>query len=379
MIRLQAVTLLFVLASAVANAQKFEHIPVPKSLYQAADTTSIVFLGDVMMHSEQIKEARKADGTYRFCTYFSRIRKYLSDADLAVANMEFTLAGKPYSGYPSFSAPESYADYAANCGVNIFLTANNHILDKGRNGIRRTLEIYSRMEEERRVRYTGTALSAEDDNLRNPLVVAVKGIRIALLNFTYGTNNTSIASGYPKVRTIDRPELASAIKKAKEARVDYIIALPHWGIEYVLEHSGEQEKLARFLAEEGCDAIIGTHPHVVQDAGAIVVANDDGIGTRNVPVVYSLGNAVSNMRAPDTRIGLLVTLRIATDKFGDRKLLEPQMTLTWCSRPGTLTESYAVLPVKEYLGKKERWRMTSDYDNMVSTYKRVKKTTGIKD
>ena len=300
----------------------------------------------------------------------------IKEADITVANMEFTLAGKPYTGYPCFSAPDSYAESIAGSGVDIFLTANNHILDKGREGIERTLGIYSRMEKEGRVRHTGAAVSAMDDSLRFPLKVVSKGIRLAFINFTYGTN-CGIKEAFPKVHRIDTVEIAGAIQRAKESGADFIVALPHWGAEYVLRHSASQERLARWLAGKGCDAVIGAHPHVLQDTTTMIVQN--GKSMRQVPVVYSLGNFISNMSAPNTQIGMMVTLRFTKDWLGNRNMLEPLLTLTWCSRPGHLTRGYTTIPVKEYLGKRDLWRNPWDYDKMVTSYERVKRETGIID
>ena len=330
------------------------------------------------MHRDQITNARRSDGTYDFGTYLVNLKDMIGRADVAVANMEFTLAGKPYSGYPCFSAPDGYEDYVAGCGVDVFLTANNHILDKGKSGIERTLKIYSRMEDTHGIKHTGCSVSASDDAARFPLYVVCKGVRVALINFTYGTNE-SIDSKFPKVHRTDTSEIGKAIRKAKSDGVDFIIALPHWGTEYVLKHSASQEKLARWLASQGCDAIVGAHPHVVQDVGRIVVPNANGIGTKSVPVVYSMGNVVSNMSAVNTRIGMIVTLKIVTDRFGSRELLDPELTLTWCTRPGTLTRSYSTIPVKGFIGKRESWISSSDYDNMISSYNRVRSVTGIND
>lgn len=331
-----------------------------------------------MMHRDQITNARTGEDTFDFSDYFPRVEHLIKGADIAVANMEFTLAGKPHTGYPCFSAPDSYAESIAGSGVDIFLTANNHILDKGRKGIERTLGIYSKMEEDGRVRHTGASVSAADDSLRFPLRVVTKGIRLAFINFTYGTNS-SIQGEFPKVHRIDTAEIAGAIRRAKDTGADFIVALPHWGAEYVLKHSAAQGKLARWLAEKGCDAIVGAHPHVLQDVETLTVANESGTGTRKVPVVYSLGNFISNMSAPNTQVGMMVTLRFAKDWIGNKNMLEPILTLTWCSRPGHLTRGYTTIPIKEYIGRSDQWRDTRDYDKMITSYKRVKKETGIID
>ena len=376
-IRLSA-ALLLLLAGNLLQAQPFGPVPWPKPLPPVPDTATLVFIGDVMMHREQIANARRADGTYDFSSYFSLLEGPLREADLAVANMEFTLGGQPYTGYPCFSAPDGYADYVADCGVDIFLTANNHILDKGKAGLERTLGIYARMERERGIRYTGTAQDAREDTLRNPLIVDVKGIRIALVNFTYGTN-LGLAEPWPKVWRTDTAALRAVLGKARKASADFIVALPHWGTEYVLRHAPEQQRLARWLASEGCDAVVGTHPHVVQDLEILTLPNDNGIGTRDIPILYSLGNAISNMSAVNTRIGLMATLRFVKYASGRTRLLPAETTFTWCARPGMLTGGYTSVPVRAYSEKKEAWLVGTDFENMRTSYERVKEKTGIRD
>ena len=200
----------------------------------------------------------------------------------------------------------------------------------------------------------------------------------AFINFTYGTNSR-LKEEFPKVHRTDTAEIALAIRAAKESGADFIIALPHWGNEYVLKHSASQGRLARWLAEKGCDAVVGAHPHVLQDIETLTVARDNGIGTRQVPVVYSLGNFISNMSAPHTQVGMMVTLRFTKDRLGDRSMLDPALTLTWCSRPGHLTKGYTTIPVKEYVGRRDQWLNPWDYDKMTASYNRVKKETGIID
>ena len=359
---------IFLFASVLVLAQIRENLPLAKPLFNLPDTVTIFLMGDVMMHADQISNARQPDGSYSFDTYFRHMEDFIRSSDLAVANMEFTLAGKPYSGYPCFSAPDGYETYVAGCGVDVFLTANNHILDKGRRGLSRTLERYSEMEGKGVIKHTGVSVSEKDDLSRFPLMVVARGVRLALVNFTYGTN-LKAEDGFPKVHSINRKEIAEAIRRAKDAGAEFIVALPHWGTEYVLRHSREQEDLASWLVGQGCDAVVGAHPHVVQDCETI----------GDVPVVYSMGNAVSNMSARNTQVGMAVRLRIVTDWSGKRKMIDPEFIFTWCSRPGTLTGSYSVVPVKEFVGKRDLWKNPSDYDNMVLSYERVKRETGIVD
>ena len=342
-----------------------------KPLVYREDTVSMIFIGDVMMHSPQIQRAHKTDG-YDFSTYFKHMTRMLSAPDIAVANMEFTLGGKPYTGYPSFSAPDSYPQYVASCGVDIFLTANNHILDKGSAGIKRTISKYDMMERQDKIRYTGIAADSNDYKARYPLLVDCKGFKIAILNFTYGTNQ-GISSKYPKVNKIDKAEISASIRLARHKGADFIIAVPHWGVEYHLEHSESQESMAKWMVSQGVDMIIGSHPHVVQDTAIMMHRG------KKVPVIYSMGNAISNMSAPNTRLELAVNVKLARDSHGDKKLLAPEIDFLWCTMPGKLCTSYSTIPVRKFIGRSGEWMDKSDYNNMIATYKRVKQATGIKD
>lgn len=347
-----------------------------KPIY-STDTLTIRFMGDVMMHSNQIANARRNVSEYDFSSYFSLIEDEIREADLAVANLEFTLAGEPYSGYPCFSAPDTLASYLADCGFDIFLAANNHIFDKGVKGARRTIDIYRRLGEEKGIMFTGIAADKEELEASNPLIFRRNGIRFALVNVTYGTNS-GLGSRWPATNYLSsRQEILDALSKAEEEDCDITIAMPHWGMEYVLEHSQRQEETAMWLADNGADIIIGTHPHVIQDFQILSV--EEGDRKRNVPVAYSLGNAVSNMSAKNTQLELMATLRIVREGNGDIKVLPLEFTYLWCSRPGGYDDSYTVIPVVEFTGRREEWKGASDYDKMIETYRRVSDITGIKD
>lgn len=327
------------------------------------DTLTISFFGDMMMHSAQIANARTSASEYDFSSYFHLLEDKIKDADLTVANMEFTLAGEPYTGYPCFSAPDTLAAYLAECGFDIFLAANNHIFDKGAKGAERTLKIFRRLQEEKGIKFTGLAGGTEELNGNNPLMVRVKGINLAFINLTYGTNSGT-DTRWPVTNHIEEKEkTAAAFATAKAKGADYIIALPHWGTEYQLRHSRKQEETAQWLAGNGADFIIGTHPHVVQDTGLI----------GNTPVIYSLGNAVSNMSAVNTQLELMATLKIVRHCNGDLIALPLELDFLWCSRPGGLNAHYTVIPIEAYKEKPELWEGRHDYDKMISTYERVRK------
>ena len=350
-------TILLLLSCLGLRAQWDYRILSPKPLW-VGDTLSVFVMGDAMMHTRQL--------SYDCTRFFARCEHLIKAADVAAANLEFTLAGEPYSGYPCFSAPDAYAEYIADCGVDIFLTANNHILDKGSTGLERTLDVYDRMAEERGILYTGCAPSHELDSLYNPLIINRNGIRLALVNFTYGTNSGETSVPSPPVKRMKREAVAAMMKRARD-NSDFVVVLPHWGEEYKLRHNSTQEDWARWLVEQGASIIIGAHPHVVQDTTHI----------GGVPVIYSMGNAVSNMTAHNTRLELAVKFTAVRNWKGEKKISEPELVFLWCTVPGMLEDNFATIPVEEYIGKRELWKNPADYDNMIATLSRVREETGI--
>lgn len=346
------------------------HLDRARPLFRQ-DTVEICIVGDVMMHARQLSEAAAGNGRFDFGSYFSLIADRIRKADIAVANMEFTLAGKPYTGYPCFSAPDNIVAYAAETGFNVFLAANNHICDKGEKGMRRTISVYRQMEKEGKIRFTGIAEDAEAQQGNYPLTIRKKGISVALVNFTYGTNCTA-GCEWPKVNMMnDTESLEEAMRKAEPA--DFTIVLPHWGTEYSHRCSPQQEKTAEWLVSNGADLIIGTHPHVVQNRSDI---HADG---RIVPAVFSLGNAVSNMSAPGTQLELMANVKIIRDWTGDIRMGGLELTYLWCSRPGGYGRTFTVIPVAEFVGRRAEWTGEYDYDKMIYTYKKVMQETGIMD
>ena len=318
--------------------------------FSVRDTVSLLFFGDMMMHERQL--------SYDSRGFLEELEPLIGSADYAVANAEFTLAGPPYKGYPRFSAPDSYAANLREAGFDLLLKANNHILDRGSDGLRRTLLKTGGD-------YCGAGLDSLSYARHNPLIIRIKGLKIAFVNFTYGTN-LGASTGWPAVSRMNKKEIARQLKECGDA--DFVVVLPHWGEEYTLSHNSLQREWAEFLVRNGADAVIGAHPHTVQDREVI-----DG-----VPVFYSLGNTVSNMSAKNTRLGLAVMLRlVVSTPDGALRLLEPELHFLWCCLPGKLADNYRVVEISERAGVRNAWKEPSDYDNMMLTYKRILKETEI--
>lgn len=259
---------------------------------------TLVFAGDIMGHDSQIESARTGD-QYSYDTCFSLISPYLEKADIAIANLEVTLAGPPYKGYPQFSSPDPLATAARDAGFDLFITANNHSLDRGKKGLERTVDVLDTS----RIIHTGTFKNNEERALAYPLIIEKNGIRLGILNYTYGTNGLKVEA--PNiVNYIEKEEILTDLEKVRSAEPDYIIVTIHWGLEYQRIQNEQQEELAHFILENGADAIIGSHPHVVQPVK--MYSYDD----KEKLVVYSLGNFISNQRERYRNGGILFELKL---------------------------------------------------------------------
>lgn len=257
-----------------------------------------MFAGDAMQHQSQIDNAFRG-GKYDYASYFQYVSAEVAAADVAVVNLEVTLGGKPYKGYPQFSAPDEYALALKDAGFDVFLNANNHIVDRANSGILRTLTVLDSMH----VAHTGAFRNREEWEQTYPLIVETEGIKLAMLNYTYGTNG-NVAREPVFVNYIDTLQIRQDVQKARNQGADVIVANMHWGTEYKLLPNRAQEAVADFLVAEGVELIIGGHPHVVQPSKAIV----DSAGNITNIVVYSLGNFVSGMTAANTYGGQMLKI-----------------------------------------------------------------------
>jgi len=324
--------------------QLFFSSPLPNK----ADTLRLLFLGDIMQHKGQLAAAHikgkrfSNPESYDYSSYFANIQSDFKGVDLRIANMETTFGGAPYSGYPAFCSPSSLLTASRDGGIDIFLTANNHICDKGRVGLDKTISLYDSLQ----LMYLGIYRTPEDEKEKNPLIVIKKGFKIALLNYTYGVNGNRIPKPFV-VKIIDTTQIKEDLKRAREKGADFIIACVHWGIEYVLTHNRKQEMVEKVFLENGTDIIIGGHPHVNQDYTIYKLENGD---IKHI-TFYSLGNAISNMTAPNTRTGLIAKILLYKDITGLKKILTPECKTIYTSRPGKSDKNFSIIPGNEYQNK----------------------------
>lgn len=265
---------------------------------------SMSVIGDIMCHNSQYKDAYTGAGTYDFSYVFEDIKGYISEADIAVGNLETTFAGKArgYSNYPTFNTPEQLAYNLKAFGIDVVSTANNHCMDKNFSGLVSTLNYL----DDAGIAHTGTNATQEDQN--KILIKDVNGIKIAFLAFTYGTNGIPIPSDKPfAVNLIDENLILNQISLAKEQNPDLICVNMHWGTEYQTKQNKEQEKLANLLFSNGVDIILGSHPHVLQPMEKKTITLEDG-STKDCFVIYSLGNFMSGQTYPNTRSSVILNM-----------------------------------------------------------------------
>ncbi len=348
----------------------------PKELVKMYDTTTILFIGDVMQHGYQIRSAHikgkdpNKASSYNYSHTFKYLKERLRNADFAVANMEFPVGLPPFTGYPTFSAPESILTEAIESGIDLFQIANNHILDKGRAGLERTLNIYDSLG----VHYLGAYRNSSIAKTANPKIIELNGLKFAFINFTYGTNGFRTPEPYV-VDLMDSTKVKEAVARAHAKGADMIVALPHWGEEYRIYPSGQQKEWAKMLFKAGVKIIIGTHPHVPQTAELHLnrTMNPRRYGAIEKMVFYSLGNYISNQSIPDyTQLGMLVKVHIVKNNItGEITLCRPEHEYLWCFKKNEFEPDYTVVPLADIMenpSMQQRVKEKKQLARMVDTY-----------
>jgi poly-gamma-glutamate capsule biosynthesis protein CapA/YwtB (metallophosphatase superfamily) len=307
----------------------------------AQDTTrlSLLFLGDIMQHDSQIQSAyNPITKKYEYDSCFQFVRPYFESVDIAIGNLECTLGGAPFKGYPQFSAPDEIALALKNAGMDVLVTANNHSVDRGRKGIERTIKMLDSLG----FTHTGTFRdSAERANLY-PLIIERKGIRLALLNYTYGTNGIRVTK--PNiVNLLDTAQLHKDILQARQMQPDMIIVFVHWGLEYQSQPSAEQKMLTELFFRWGVQLVIGSHPHVLQP---MEWHND-----KNRMVIYSLGNFVSGQRDRYKNGGAMVRIDLLKTNANNRSVTQIDSAgyiLQWVYKKAEGKRNFYILPVSTF-------------------------------
>lgn len=302
---------------------------------------TISFTGDLMCHSPQFNNARQADGSYDFNPSWDMMRQRLSEADYTIGNLETTCAGaaRGYSGYPAFNAPDEYVAALKNAGFDMLVTSNNHSMDTGEEGLQRTIGVIGK----NGLAYTGTFTSQQDrDSVR---ILDLKSIRIAVLNYTYGTNGAYPSKAHAWMLNVyDSTLVKNDIDSARKNGAELVLVFYHWGAEYRADPMWpKQDTMMQTAIRSGADLIIGSHPHVVGPVTCYKTKNaalDSGL------VAWTLGNFISNQSGRYKDAGVVLTVELTKNRnTGAIYISKTEYTPTWVYR-GTdpSNKNYIVMP-----------------------------------
>jgi len=289
-----------------------EPTPVPE--------VKLVMVGDILLHTPLAESGKSPEGGYDFSAVFANLREEIEAADVALVNQEVIIGGAELgvSGYPSFNAPYELGDALAETGFDVVLHATNHALDKRKQGILNCLSFW-------RENYPDMAVLGIHDSQESQQDIYVyeqQGIRIAVLNYTYGTNGVPLPEDMPyAVDMLQKDRVAADLKRAQEL-ADFVIVCPHWGKEYVLEQTKDQENWAKLFAENGADLVLGTHPHVIEPIEQVASANGN-----QALVYYSLGNFVNwtsgtGAGVANRMVGGMAQVTVSLNESGDAVIKE---------------------------------------------------------
>ena len=289
------------------------------------ETVRFSATGDNLIHSKIYQQAAAravGDAAYSFDYCYANLVPFYSDFDVNWINQETLCTDElAPSTYPCFSTPGDCARALYRAGFRVFSLSNNHTYDKGASGIAATLRFWASMPAD--VVTTGL-WRGEADYGTIPLHT-VNGVTIAYLSYTEHTNGIPRSSAMEAnvLYTSQTDVIEQQVRQAAQL-ADFVVVGVHWGVEDSHTITGAQRTLAQQLADWGADVIVGTHPHVLQNAGWLTA--EDG---RRVFAAYSLGNFLSTQSKKDQLIGAVLTLRLqkttSPDGTVQLEVLDPQL------------------------------------------------------
>ena len=287
--------------------------PQEQPAQQPAEQTTesrvtLMALGDDLIHNCVYWSAQTPEGGYDFTSFFDDIRPTVQQYDLACINQETILVKDRnlIESYPVFGSPIEVADALADAGFNVVTFASNHCYDKKETGITDTLSYFHETYPE----ITTLGIHDTEADAAAIPIVEKNGIRIAMLNFTYGLNNSMPEKRWMVDTLSSRETVCGRIEQAKQ-EADFVIVFPHWGTEDTFSPDNDQLTWAQEMADAGADLIIGGHTHTLQPVELLTAA--DG---RDVPVYYSLGNFLSHQKEKMNLLGGMASVTIVKDADG---------------------------------------------------------------
>lgn len=341
-------------------------------------TFTLTALGDTLCHNTQYWDAYNSETKeYDFSYVYEDIKYYTKVADITVGSLETTFAGedKGYSNYPTFNSPDSLATALKKIGVDVISLAGNHALDYGYSGICRTIDVLDNAD----ISHLGTYKTAEDQE--KLLIKNVKGVKIAFINYTYGTNGISVPSGKEFcVNLIDKNLIKKQIDQAKSEGADMIVACMHWGTEYKTSANSEQKELADYLFKNGVDIILGNHPHVLEPMEKKTITLDDGT-TKDVFVVYALGNFTADQKDEITRDSAILNLNITKNVDGKISINKVDyVPIYMYKNSNAKSHKFKILDIEKSIAKYEAGDTSSIspavYNNLKTQLEKIKSILG---
>ena len=303
------------------SAKKDENSVEPDAVVEETQTEAdaeidLIMVGDILLHTPIEEYSKQADGTYDYSAIFTNQKEDISDADLSLVNQEVIIGGEDLgiSGYPAFNCSYNLANNLESTGFNVILHATNHALDKGKKGVVNCLNNWKTNHPNMTVLGINDSKEASD----NIYVYEKDGMKIAILNYTYGTNGIPLPSDMPyAVNMLEEDKVVADIAKAKEIS-DFVVVCPHWGTEYLLGTDSMQKKWTKIFLDNGVDLVIGTHPHVIEP---IEMLTDETTGHQML-VYYSLGNFVNwtsstGSGISDRMLGGMAKVKLGRDDNGN--------------------------------------------------------------
>lgn len=272
----------------------------PKRITFVGAGDNIIYYGNVRDAAFQGKNSQKE---YDFMPSYTDIADIVKKADIAFINQETLMCGEGYafSYYPYFNGPQEVGKTLVELGFDIVNIANNHMLDKGANGLLATIDFWNSQD----TVMIGGYYNYED--YQNFKIYEEQGIKIALLTYTYGTNGLVLPTGSELyIPYIDYTEIQKQVEAAHQ-QCDMVMVSMHWGDEYSQKANNDQMRLAQYMADWGVDAIIGHHPHVLQPIEWL-----EGVNGNKCLCVYSLGNIMAEMEYDINMVGGLITFDIVS-------------------------------------------------------------------
>lgn len=283
--------------------------------FEPAETESVppsmvrfVAAGDNLIHDNIYGQARaRAGGAgFDFTLAYENVEKLFSDADIAFINQETPIAPDlyPLSGYPMFNSPREVGEYVEKMGFNVVNHANNHMFDKGEDGLRASLDFWA----ERSDILTIGAWRSEEE-MKKPLLITRNGVTFGFVPMTEHTNGLTLPKNTAMryIRTDEFDLMKEQVELAK-ANADFVVVSIHWGTENSIDANDNQKYLAQMFTEWGVDLVLGHHSHTLQPMEWM--ERPDGGRTL---VIYSLGNFISSMRYPQNMFAGVLDIDVVKD------------------------------------------------------------------